>query len=76
MCHILIFKVIQTNECYFRELLEGIPVYDANGNRLGESKIAAEKAISLVVVSRICMAIPGMCKFIKIILITIYGIKQ
>ena len=43
-----------------RELLEGIPVYDANGNRLGESKIAAEKAISLVVVSRICMAIPGM----------------
>jgi hypothetical protein len=46
------------------------------GNRLGESKIAAEKAISLVVVSRICMAIPGMCKFIKIILITIYGIKQ
>lgn len=43
-----------------RELLEGIPVFDANGNKVGESKIAAKKAISLVVFSRICMAAPGM----------------
>lgn len=43
-----------------RELLEGIPVYDADGNRIGESRKAAEKAIALVLVSRICMAAPGM----------------
>ncbi|OPL21627.1 sideroflexin 1, partial [Mytilus galloprovincialis] len=43
-----------------RELLEGIPVYDADGNRVGESKKAAEKAIALVLFSRICMAAPGM----------------
>lgn len=49
---------------YYRELLEGIPVYDADGNRVGESKKAAEKAIALVLFSRICMAAPGMCKCI------------
>ncbi|XP_072882975.1 sideroflexin-3 [Hemitrygon akajei] len=43
-----------------RELKYGIPVTDANGNRLGESVKAAQQAIVQVVVSRIGMAIPAM----------------
>ncbi|GFR98372.1 sideroflexin [Elysia marginata] len=43
-----------------KELLSGIPVFDADGNRVGESTRAATSAISQVVVSRIIMAMPGM----------------
>lgn len=49
---------------YFnRELQEGIPVDDKNGNKVGTSKTAAKWAITQVVLSRIGMAMPGMCKF-------------
>ncbi|KAL8187437.1 UNVERIFIED_CONTAM: Sideroflexin-1 [Gekko kuhli] len=43
-----------------RELKFGIPILDENGNRLGESKKAAQQAIMQVVVSRIGMAAPAM----------------
>lgn len=43
-----------------REIMHGIPIFDENGNRLGESTMAARKAISQVVFSRIMMATPGM----------------
>lgn len=43
-----------------KELREGIPVFDENGNRLGQSKVAAKWAITQVVFSRIAMAMPGM----------------
>ncbi|XP_052772545.1 sideroflexin-1-like [Mya arenaria] len=43
-----------------RELIDGIPVFDANGNRIGDSKRAAESAIAQVMFSRILMATPGM----------------
>jgi len=43
-----------------RELLHGIPVLDADGNKVGESKIAAKNAVGMTVVSRIVMAAPGM----------------
>ncbi|XP_066475922.1 sideroflexin-3 isoform X2 [Tiliqua scincoides] len=43
-----------------RELKFGIPITDENGNRLGESKSAAQQAIAQVVVSRIGMAAPAM----------------
>ncbi|CAG5118338.1 unnamed protein product [Candidula unifasciata] len=43
-----------------RELMHGIPIFDENGNRVGESTRAASKAISQVVISRIIMAMPGM----------------
>jgi tricarboxylate carrier len=43
-----------------RELMQGIPIFDENGNRVGESTKAASKAISQVVISRIIMAMPGM----------------
>lgn len=46
--------------CPRRELKLGIPVTDENGNRLGESVAAAQKAILQVVVSRIGMAAPAM----------------
>jgi len=46
-----------------RELLHGIPVYTENGERVGQSKRAAAKAIAQVVVSRVSMATPGMRKF-------------
>lgn len=45
-----------------RELFSGIPIFDQNGNRLGESTMAAKSAITQVVVSRILMATPGMSK--------------
>ncbi|XP_066278968.1 sideroflexin-1-like [Branchiostoma lanceolatum] len=43
-----------------RELTNGIPINDENGNRVGESRRAATLAITQVVVSRIVMAMPGM----------------
>ena len=45
-----------------REVTHGIPVFTADGERVGQSTKAAQKAISLVVVSRVIMATPGMCK--------------
>ena len=48
---------------FSRELMHGIPVFDENGNRLGESKIAAKSAITQVVFSRIMMATPGMSMY-------------
>lgn len=54
--------------CPCRELKLGIPVTDENGNRLGESTAAAQKAIFQVVVSRIGMAAPAMgeCPFLRL----------
>eukprot|EP00057_Strongylocentrotus_purpuratus_P019803 XP_011674277.1 PREDICTED: sideroflexin-1 [Strongylocentrotus purpuratus] len=42
------------------ELANGIPVFDENGHRVGNSKKAAKSAITQVVISRIFMAMPGM----------------
>ncbi|XP_014665525.1 PREDICTED: sideroflexin-1-like [Priapulus caudatus] len=44
----------------FSELTDGIPVFDENGNRIGDSVKAAERAIPMVLLSRIMMASPGM----------------
>ena len=49
-----------------REVLHGVPIFDDNGNKLGESKIAARSAIAQVVFSRIMMATPGMSKFTSV----------
>ncbi|KAK2716533.1 sideroflexin-1-like [Artemia franciscana] len=43
-----------------QEIQNGVPVTDENGNKLGESKIAAKRGITQVVLSRIGMASPGM----------------
>lgn len=43
-----------------KEITEGIEVFDGDNNKLGQSKVAAKKAISEVVFSRIAMASPGM----------------
>jgi len=43
-----------------KELMEGITLMDENNNKLGESKTAAKKAITQVVISRVIMAMPGM----------------
>lgn len=45
-----------------KEIKEGIEIYDENGNMIGQSKVAAKKAIREVVFSRIAMASPGMRK--------------
>lgn len=42
------------------ELIDGIAVFDANGNKVTESRLAAAKGIFQVVVSRIAMCAPGM----------------
>lgn len=46
-----------------KEIKEGIEVFDENGNKIGQSKTAAQKAIREVVMSRIAMASPGMCEY-------------
>jgi hypothetical protein len=46
-----------------REIQEGVPVSDINGNKLGDSKIAAQRGIALVTFSRIGMAAPGMGEY-------------
>jgi sideroflexin-1/3 len=48
--------------CIDRELTHGIPIFTADGERVGQSAKAAQKAISLVVISRVIMATPGMRK--------------
>ncbi|XP_054268020.1 sideroflexin-1-like [Macrosteles quadrilineatus] len=44
----------------YREVENGVPVYDANNNHLGDSQTAAKIGIAAVVFSRIFMAAPGM----------------
>ena len=41
---------------------------DENNNKLGESKTAAKKAITQVVISRVIMAMPGMSECLLYIL--------
>ena len=55
------FRIVCNVSMFGRELTNGIPVFDENGNRLGLSKRAAASAIVQVVVSRVLMATPGMC---------------
>jgi len=43
------------------EIFNGVPVTDENGNRIGTSAIAAKRAVQLTVISRVTMALPGMC---------------
>ncbi|XP_063239594.1 sideroflexin-3 isoform X2 [Bacillus rossius redtenbacheri] len=43
-----------------QELQNGVPVSDERGNVLGSSKVAARQGITLVTLSRIGMAMPGM----------------
>lgn len=43
-----------------REIRLGIPVFDEDGNRIGDSRKAAKVAIAQVVLSRVMMAAPGM----------------
>ncbi|XP_072883019.1 sideroflexin-2 isoform X3 [Hemitrygon akajei] len=43
-----------------KEIINGITVTDENENKLGESRIAAVKGITQVVISRVTMAAPGM----------------
>lgn len=42
------------------EFTNGVDVFDADGNKVGTSKVAAVKGISMVVLSRILMCAPGM----------------
>ncbi|KRT81187.1 hypothetical protein AMK59_5044, partial [Oryctes borbonicus] len=42
------------------ELLYGIDLADVNGNQVGQSRLAAVKGISQVIISRIVMCAPGM----------------
>ena len=42
------------------ELINGVPVLDSDGNKLGVSQVASRRAIGLTVISRISMALPYM----------------
>ena len=52
-----------TNYYCFREIIDGIVVFDENNNPVGKSKKAAAKGITQVVISRVTMAAPGMSEF-------------
>jgi len=43
-----------------QELRHGTPIYDSNGNKVGNSTYAAQKGIGQCVIGRIFMAAPGM----------------
>ncbi|XP_014276710.1 sideroflexin-2 [Halyomorpha halys] len=42
------------------EIINGVDVFDADDNKVGESRVAAVKGISQVIFSRILMCAPGM----------------
>jgi K+/H+ antiporter YhaU regulatory subunit KhtT len=56
----IFFEITKNAIPLIREVQEGIPVVDENGNRIGESKVAAKTGITAVTLSRILMASPGM----------------
>lgn len=43
----------------WREITDGIPVFDQNGNELGNSAAAAKSGITAVTISRVAMAAPA-----------------
>jgi len=43
-----------------KEISNGVPIFDKNGEHIGDSTAAAKKGITQVVISRIFMAMPGM----------------
>merc|ERR1712224_482749 len=43
-----------------RELVDGVVITDAEGNKLGTSSLAAQRAITKVTISRVTIAAPGM----------------
>ncbi|RZF43792.1 hypothetical protein LSTR_LSTR006333 [Laodelphax striatellus] len=43
-----------------KEITDGVPVFDANNNRIGLSKVAAREGIAQVVFSRVMMAVPPL----------------
>jgi len=56
--HNLVEKLYYWN--YTKYLFVGVPVMTESGERVGESKKAAQQGIAKVVLSRIGMAAPGM----------------
>ena len=51
---------------YFSELSDGIPVFDNDGLKIGDSQKAARKAVAQVLLSRIMLASPVMRKFLHL----------
>ena len=58
--HLIYWPFLLINYYCFREIIDGIVVFDENNNPVGKSKKAAAKGITQVVISRITMAAPGM----------------
>lgn len=48
---------------FFSELSEGLTLVDQKGEERGKSRLAALKAITLVIISRNVIAAPAMRKF-------------
>lgn len=61
--HLIYWPFLIINYYCFREIIDGIVVFDENNNPVGKSKKAAAKGITQVVISRIAMAAPGMSEF-------------
>ncbi|CAD5205772.1 unnamed protein product [Bursaphelenchus okinawaensis] len=59
-CAVAVANMINLPIIRSNELLEGIEVFDADGEVLGKSKKVASRAIPEVVISRIFMAVPFM----------------
>ena len=60
---VIVYNVHPLLPLIILNILEGVVVYDEDGNKLGNSPVAARTAITKVTISRICIAAPGMCKF-------------
>ncbi|KFD50981.1 hypothetical protein M514_08164 [Trichuris suis] len=60
LCAVAAANCINIPLMRFRELQYGVSLFDSNGTKVGQSTVAAQRAIAMVTLSRILMAVPGM----------------
>ncbi|CDW56367.1 sideroflexin 1 [Trichuris trichiura] len=64
LCAVAAANCINIPLMRFRELQYGVSLFDSNGTKVGQSTVAAQRAIAMVTLSRILMAVPGMSRIV------------